>query len=225
MRTKLPILIVLVVLGYCNAAFASIITNSSDAALLGAAVLDFESEAVNTYVFSDIGDVSFISLDRHLRIDNSFAGQYGTTGKYLDNGSYENMGFFSLQIEFANSTNAFGFQWGAAEPAINQYPAAVWHLNAYDTSDNLLGTYLLPNTGPDTVGAFVGLAFNDIKYATLVNTSPSNIAAGNGIGYDWIFIDNFTYTTSTSSVPEPSSVLLLGAGILGAGIMRKKFSN
>jgi hypothetical protein len=79
-----------------------------------------------------------------------------------------------------------------------------WNLSAYDSSNNLLDTYLLPYTDGSGTGAFVGLADDNISYATLINTSS----------YDWISVDNFTF------VPEPATICMLGFGALS--LIRKK---
>jgi hypothetical protein len=173
---------------------ASIITSPSDPALSGATVIDFEAQTLGSYTSLVIGDVTFTANDNHLMIDNAFNGQYNTQGIYLDNGTYENIGFSSMTINFGNEVTAFGFNWGASDYS--------WVLTAYDASNNPLETYNLPITGPSNSGDFVGLAANGIDYAVL-STSGS---------YDWIMIDNFTF----KPIPAPGAILL---GSIGVGLV------
>jgi hypothetical protein len=184
---------------------ASIITSSSDPALSGATVIDFEGQTKGLYTSLAIGDVTFIANDNHLGIDNYW--NYGTQGIYLDNGTYENQGFSSMTIMFGTTADAFGFNWGAAEPWSN------WSLSAYNASNNLLDSYSpLPNTGPSTTGAFVGLAVNGIDHATL-STSTA---------YDWIFVDNFAYTGGQNVIPAPGAILLGSIGVALVGWLRRR---
>ena len=197
---------ILLVFALTGTAGATFITSSGDASLTGATVIDFEDQAMGTYTSITVGDVTFSADNNHLQIDNTYQG-YNQSGIYLDNGTYSNNGFGSLKIEFATSTTAFGFTWGMAESW------ASWQLAAYDSADNLLESYALPSTGPSSAGEFYGIAVGDIAYAQL---------SWNG-AYDWVAIDDFTYQGS-AAVPEPATMLLLGAGLIGlAGFGRKKF--
>ena len=195
--------VILFVAGSANA----VITSSSDSALIGATVIDFEGQTQGTYTSLAIGGVTFTANDNHLRIDDTYEAQYGQVGQYLDNGTYGDNGFSSLTITFSTPTSAFGFQWDMAEP-----PDAIWNLRAYDSSDTLLDTYLLPNTNGSATGAFVGLSANNIAYATLINSSTASLP-GSGTAYDWISIDNFTY----QPIPAPGAILLgsIGVGLVG----------
>ncbi|MEN6352856.1 MAG: hypothetical protein ABFD02_05315 [Bacteroidales bacterium] len=190
-----------------NSALAAIITSAGDAALTGATVIDFSGHPKGTYASIAIGGVTFVANNNHLWIDNTYEASYGQVGNYLDNGTYNSNGFNGLTIQFSNPTSAFGFQWDMAETWAN------WTLSAYNASNVLLGSYVLPNTDGSSTGAFVGLAFSDISYATLVNSQA----------YDWVSIDNFTYQQN-AVVPIPTAVILLGSGILGLLGFRRKFN-
>lgn len=191
-----------------NASFISGVgATTSDAALAGGTVIDFEGMANATYaagVGLTVGDVTFSANDNHMNIDNTYQG-YNQSGTYLDNGTYGDNGFSSVTFSFAGTTDAFGFTWGMAEPF------ASWVLTAYDSSNSVLESYALPSTSTSSLGEFFGIATAGISYATLAW----------GGDYDWVAIDNFTYQASTS-VPEPSTLLLLGAGFLGLGFAGRK---
>ena len=183
-------------------ASASFITSSGDASLSGGNVIDFEDQTLGTYTSLTIDDVTFTANDNNLRIDNTYQ-QYNQSGIYLDNGTYGGNGFGSLTFDFDGGTSAFGFTWGMAESF------ASWNLSAYDSSNNLIESYILPSTGPSNAGEFYGISASDISYATL---------SWNG-SYDWIAVDDFTYV---SSVPEPATLGLLALGLLGLRASRKQ---
>lgn len=189
--------------GIANATFISGVGTTTDhAALTGGTVLDFESTALGTYSSITLGDITFTGVDGHLMIDNSYQ-QYNQTGIYLDNGTYSNNGFGTLNIDISGTTDAFGFTWGMAEVW------ATWTLSAYDAANNLIESYVLPSTGSGSAGNYYGISAAGIASATLS-------WSGN---YDWVAIDNFTYLAS--SVPEPSVLFLMGAGLMGIGAARR----
>jgi hypothetical protein len=70
----------------------------------------------------------------------------------------------------------------------------------------------LPTVSASNAGEFFGLSFANISYATLVTGSTY---VGSYNGFDWIFIDNFKYNGENHGVPEPATILLLGAGLMG----------
>lgn len=183
---------------------AAFISSGGDAALIGANSIDFESTAMGTYSSITVSDVTFSADDNHLRIDNTYQ-QYNQSGVYLDNGTYGNNGFNSMTMDFAYDVDAFGFTWGMAEGW------ASWVLTAYDATNNVLESYNLPSTQASSAGEFYGIAVDNIASATLVWT-------GN---YDWIAVDNFTYTAG-ASVPEPGTLALFSLGLAGVAAARKK---
>ncbi|TCS43926.1 PEP-CTERM sorting domain-containing protein [Reinekea marinisedimentorum] len=182
---------------------AAFITSSGDAALSGGSVIDFEDQTLGTYTSLTIGDVTFTASDNHLRIDNTYQG-YNQSGIYLDNGTYGNNGFGTLNIDFSGSTSAFGFTWGMAESF------ASWNLSAYDSSSSLIESYILPSTGSSSAGEFFGISAAGIASASLSWQGS----------YDWIAVDDFTW--ASASVPEPSTLLLLGAGLAGLFAARRR---
>ncbi|HVP56310.1 MAG TPA: PEP-CTERM sorting domain-containing protein [Candidatus Eisenbacteria bacterium] len=172
--------------------------------LVGSTVIDFESPAPGTYTTLTLSGVTFTPDSGNLMwVDAAYAGNYNTWGQSLHN-NYDPQSFNVLTINFNGITTGFGFFWGASDTA--------WTLTAYDSSSNPIESYVLPITGPSNAGDFVGLLDPGIAWATLAGT-----------GSDYIFVDNFEFNPTGSTIPEPGSLFLLGSGIVGiAGVFRRK---
>jgi PEP-CTERM motif-containing protein len=209
MKKKLIFLCaVMFVFGMVSSAMAIPINNSSDPALTGANVIGFEDQVLGLYTDLTIDDVTFTGNNGTFQIDSVMGGDFNTSGIYLEN---ELNGFNSFTFSFSSTVTGFGFNWGASNED--------WELTAYDASDNFLESYTLPQVWWDNNGEFYGIATANIAYATLIQTTT---VYDNPT--DWILIDNFTYQGS-EPVPEPSTILLMGAGLLGlVGYNRKRFS-
>lgn len=185
-----------------GAANATPITSAFDTALSGGTVITFDNLSNETVPTLVQGDVT-ISGGGPIRVESTYAGQYNTRGTAAldNNGGATNL----LTFTFATPVSAFGFLWGAADD--------VWVLNAYDSSNTLIESYNVPTTHASNAGDFFGLSDPGIVYATLSDIS----------GNDYVFVDNFTYVAGADqSVPEPASMALLGAGLFGMGMIRRR---
>jgi len=177
----------------------------TNAALAGGTVVDFDAAASGTFASLNFGDLT-ISANGPIHLGTDYAGQYNNSGKSIYDPYDDNSSFTSWRFDFASGTNAFGFNWGASD--LN------WTLAAYDSSNNLLDSYLIGATFGSNRGEYFGLAASGISYATL---------STNG-GGDYTFIDNFTYNGKGSSVPDSSATLtLLALGAVSlAGFRQRK---
>jgi hypothetical protein len=185
--------------GVAGTASATSITSSSDAALSGGSVINFDAVSIGSYTSLVLDGVTFAAQDHNFYLTSDHSGQYNMTGLHIEN---TETGFSSIRFSFNSLVSAFGFNLGASN--VN------WNLSAYDATDNLLGGEFLPIITDNNNGEFYGLAFNDgISYAILSNTSNR----------DWIMIDNFT---TAAPVPVPATMLLMGSGIAGLIAARRK---
>ncbi|MCF8474117.1 MAG: PEP-CTERM sorting domain-containing protein [Emcibacter sp.] len=170
---------------------------TDNANLTGGTVIDFEGGASNSATLT-LGNVTF-SGDANIIVDGDYAGNYNTRGRYhiTNYGDVPTM----FRFDFATAVDAFGFLFGASD--------VDWYLSAYD-ANGLLETLTVNPVHGSNAGDYFGIAQSGMTYATLTISDY----------VDYVFIDNFTY--ATSDVPEPAPVALLGLGLLGLGLARKR---
>lgn len=180
---------------FASAGHAGHITVQDDERLAGGTVLTFDETARGNQTELDFGLVTVTGV---MDVSADYAGSYNTTGT----ASLQNrMGDGSqFHFTFSSPVTAFGFNWGASDGA--------WTLNAYNSATELVDTFVLPALHESNAGDFFGITGEDIKYVTLSHD-----------GYDWIFLDNFTFVTA--AIPEPATSAL-GAGLLGLAALASR---
>lgn len=180
----------------------------SDPSLAGATVVDFSAQTAGTYTSLAVGGVTFGGGNGTFLVTDNLAGSYNTTGRNLQN--EQNQGSTSiLNFTFASPASAFGFNFGASNED--------WLLEAFDASNNLLESHTLTQTWFSNAGDFFGIAASGIASARATQMTHVNDA-----GVDWILLDNFSYVAGRQSVPEPGSLLLIGLGLAGLSMSRRR---
>lgn len=199
----------LVALAAMNSSYAYMINNAGDAALSGATVVDFEGATTGGYQTVTVDNVTFSTLNNshQLYLSSAYGGQYNAQGISLQN-TYNSNAFTGLRIDFDSPTSAFGFNWGASD--------ATWNMVAYNSSDVVVDSGILPTTYSSNAGEFFGLASAGISYVTL---------SQNGSG-DYIFLDNLHYIAgngnNNTDIPLPSSLALFGLAAFGLAWRKRR---
>lgn len=182
-------------------------------AYVGAVTLDFEGGASGTAVGSDYSGSGVV-----------FTNAYYTTSYPSENGSstwatgetyggYNGVGSVAMSGYFTGTTDYISAQIIWAD-----WAQTTSYLDVYDSSSNLLSsTSLSSSTTP------YSLTINTPGIASFVFSWSGGGSPNGSGGYmdDVIGIDNLAFNT-VSSVPEPSSLLLLGSGLAGLAVVRMR---
>ena len=174
-----------------------------------ASTLTFDAVGPGVYSSLTEGVLTFTSDSGALHVDGDYMGEFNNFGVNSVHSCYCGDSFAELRFAFSEALEGFGFFWGASDTA--------WTLRAYDASDNLLETFVLPSTHFSNDGDFVAIYGSGIKRATL-----------SGDRGDYVFVDNVTFGAKyvgpgSGPVPEPATWAMMIGGVgLAGGLMRRR---
>lgn len=100
-------------------------------------------------------------------------------------------------------------------------------LQFFDSNSSSLGTFAVPSLPGSKTFEFLGVVF-DAPVVNRVRITSGNAALGAGVrdgdGIDVAVMDDFLYAEPQAPVPEPASIMLLGAGLaaLVVGCRRRR---
>lgn len=135
------------------------------------------------------------------------------------------LGYWGIRLNFSSAVSAVGFDVGGNIG--NRFV-----LSIFDSSDNLLERLVRGSNAMDLVDPldpdsavvdFLGLSqnTNNIAYATIASLVglPGSPSSSPSDPRDGFAIDNVVF----NQVPEPATALLMGAGLLGWAVARKRW--
>ena len=100
--------------------------------------------------------------------------------------------------------------------------ASTTSIQYFDALNNSLLTLFAPNFPGDQTLSFIGALF-DTNVVSHVRITSGNQALGINSTGDVVVMDDFIYAEPGTSVPEPTTMLLLGLGLIGLVGVRRKF--
>jgi hypothetical protein len=179
----------------------------SDPALVGGTQEGFDAVASGLYSSLTLGNVRYEGIGADFTIRHDFNGFYNTSGGQSLFNDCECVpdGF---RFSFSTVVDAFAFNWGASDNT--------WVLRAFDVGGFELDSVVIAPVFGSNLGDYFGIAAAGIAVATLTDRLD-RIAGG-----DYVFIDRFTTIGDGAvAVPEPSTLVLLGLGLLGFAASRR----
>jgi hypothetical protein len=130
----------------------------------------------------------------------------------------------SLDVSFDGTVSRFGFHAGtniASHPPLGDGMADYLVTSVEFYSDaaftNLIDTYAAPTLMSENGQTFYGLASSAVFQSIRINISST----GTGGGFS-PYMDDFLYDSGAAAIPEPALLSLLGAGIAGIVLSRRR---
>ncbi len=166
-------------------------------------LVDFNSAPVGSFVgpFSAMG-VTLTAQSGQYMFQAGGGGLLGTSGAAYNTNSSSGNG--DVTISFATAISRFGMNFGTGA-TLGPLSAEV---RAYDSANNLVESLTFASFG----NAFAGFDFASAVTTVVIDrTDATNY---------FTFVDNVRFDTAT--VPEPTSILLLGIAALAAGAARRR---
>ena len=130
---------------------------------------------------------------------------------------------WSDSIDFNFGASTFGYEGSWNTPAYSEQGTGGWNTDTFNnisaTGVNFTGTFTVTNGEQLNYGFLQMLECNNGDTCDFANTSQIGLSLPSGVTYtsaSGVFLAN-------QAVPEPSSILLVGFGIAGFGLLFRRF--
>lgn len=144
-------------------------------------------------------------------------GFFGVTGSFADTGA---------QSVFFASPDSATFTFGSAITAFGLAIGGAGDVAALTLTALLSNGSSVTAVGPNHTGPFTVFQAGDRLYFGVIDLAGfSSITFTPNSRGDGIFFDSLSYGTAGTSVPEPGTLALLGLGLAGLGLSRRRKAN